>query len=250
MIESLAPGTEITKTFQVFINETGTHAIELELPPDSLSIDNTRVCTLPLSDVERVLVIDSDPDESGAYTVSAVLNPGSQVRIGAVPEIKPPRIPPQRDKRCAVRLPRYLFDRLAGFVRNGSNGVGRVRPWRRRHRVGAGGKRERRYRTTAYFFPNERHLLPGPLVGSPRIWGWHKATTPDRVTSSFGDDDTFLDPLKGAGNGSMAMIGLAKSWSIANDADMWIRNRRSPELSFGTCVGVTVFRWPRNTPLA
>ena len=37
VIESLAPGAEVTKTFQVFISETGTHAIEVELPSDALA---------------------------------------------------------------------------------------------------------------------------------------------------------------------------------------------------------------------
>ena len=90
LIESLDAGQEITKTFQVFVTEQGTHAIEVALPDDALAVDNVRSCTLPLSDVEKVLVIDSDPDGRGSYHVSSVLNPGSQVRIGAIPDVKTP----------------------------------------------------------------------------------------------------------------------------------------------------------------
>ena len=57
---------------------------------DALAIDNTRCCTLPLTEAEKVLVIDGDPDGRGAFHVASVLNPGSQVRIGAVPEVQTP----------------------------------------------------------------------------------------------------------------------------------------------------------------
>ena len=46
LIESLAAGAEVTKSFQVFVTETGVHAIEVSLPDDALAIDNTRCCTL------------------------------------------------------------------------------------------------------------------------------------------------------------------------------------------------------------
>ena len=111
VIESLAAGAEITKTFQVFINELGTHAIEVELPQDALEIDNKRACTLPLSDVERVLVIDSDPDQQAAYTIAAALDPGSQVRIGAVPDLETAWISTDRHARNIGHVSGRLSDR-------------------------------------------------------------------------------------------------------------------------------------------
>ena len=91
----------MTKSFQVFVTEQGTHAIEVSLPEDALTIDNVRSARLPLSEVEKVLIIDSDPDQRGPYHVASVLNPGSQVRIGAVPDVQPPSfLRSARWKRC------------------------------------------------------------------------------------------------------------------------------------------------------
>ncbi|MEM9366608.1 MAG: BatA domain-containing protein [Planctomycetota bacterium] len=90
MIESIGAGDEITKSFQVYVPETGTHAVRVRLPEDRLPIDNERVCTLPLAEAQRVLVIDGDPQSRGGRIVGTVLNPGSQVEVGAIPEIRSP----------------------------------------------------------------------------------------------------------------------------------------------------------------
>ncbi|MEL6110104.1 MAG: BatA domain-containing protein [Planctomycetota bacterium] len=216
VIDRLAAGEEITKTFQVFINERGTHAIEVQLPPDALSIDNTRVCTLPLSDVERVLVIDSDPDQAGAYTVAAVLNPGSQVRVGAIPDIKPPGfLRSATAETLAGYRAVYLIDlpdvtdsaatALSQYVRDGGGLA-----WF----LGPSVVRER-YNTN--LLAQGRQLLPAPLekivdltVGSAR----------DTGDVLFGDEDTLIDPLRSGGDSSLATIGIAKSWSFeATDFD-------------------------------
>ena len=89
LIDEIPAGGEVTKTFQVFIAETGTHVIELAIPEDAVAIDNQRACSLPLSDVEKVLVIDGANDGRGSYFVASVLNPGSQVRTGAIPDVQP-----------------------------------------------------------------------------------------------------------------------------------------------------------------
>ena len=81
VIESIPAGGEITKSFQVFIPQQGTHAIEARIPEDALPIDNVRSCTLPLTNAEKVLVIDGSRTEMGGYHITSVLNPGSQVEI-------------------------------------------------------------------------------------------------------------------------------------------------------------------------
>jgi hypothetical protein len=83
-------GAEVTKQFQVFIAEAGTHAVEVELPDDTVLVDNRRTATLPLTDAARVLVIDGDAEGRGAYHVASVLDPGGQVRTGAMPDLKTP----------------------------------------------------------------------------------------------------------------------------------------------------------------
>lgn len=215
VIESLAPGAEITKSFQVFVSETGTHAIEVELPSDALAVDNTRVCTLPLSDVERVLVIDSDVEEAGAYTVAAVLDPGSQVRIGAVPDIKPPAF--LRSATMEMLAPYraiYLVDlpeitdaaatALDQYVRAGG-GIA----WFLGDSV-----RADKYNQT--LITRERQLLPGPLQNVKDLAVGGTAKTGDVL---FGQNDTFFDPLRSAGDASLSMIGVAKGWTLTEQAD-------------------------------
>ena len=215
VIENLAAGAEITKSFQVFISETGTHAIEVELPRDALDIDNTRACTLPLSDVERVLVVDADPDQAGAYTIAAVLNPGSQVRIGAIPDIKPPGFLrtatretfanyraiylidlPEINDSTAAALSDYVNDGggLAFFLGGG---------------VDAGGYNQN-------LLSQGRRLLPAPLEEMSELPSGGDRKTGDVV---FGDEDTLIDPLRSAGDSSLSLIGIAKSWKLLAQSD-------------------------------
>ncbi|QEF99218.1 hypothetical protein Mal15_32790 [Stieleria maiorica] len=215
VIESLAAGAEITKSFQVFVAETGTHAIEVELPSDALGVDNQRSCTLPLTDVERVLVIDSDVDEAGAYTVAAVLDPGSQVRIGAQPDIKPPAF--LRSATMEMLAPYraiYLLDlpqinetaatALQQYVQNGG-GIA----WFLGDSVAAEDYNR-------ILLSQDRQLLPAPLdsIGNLAVGGTDK--TGDVL---FGDTDTLLDPLRSAGDASLSMIGVAKGWTLDDQAD-------------------------------
>lgn len=86
--DRIEAGGEVTKQFQVYLAEPGTHVVEVELPDDVLQVDNRRAATLPLTDASRVLVIDGDPEARGAYHVGSVLDPGGQVRTGAIPDIK------------------------------------------------------------------------------------------------------------------------------------------------------------------
>ena len=93
---SIPAGESVTQTFQVFTATPATHAVTASLADDSLAIDNTRACTLPLSDAQKVLIVDgssgdvSAGDVGGGYLLRAVLDPGSQVETGAVPELRTP----------------------------------------------------------------------------------------------------------------------------------------------------------------
>ncbi|MEO1528579.1 MAG: BatA domain-containing protein, partial [Planctomycetota bacterium] len=210
VIDRLAPGEELTKTFQVFINETGTHAIEVQLPSDSLELDNTRVCTLPLSDVERVLVIDSDVDESGAYTIAAVLNPGSQVRVGAIPDIKPPGfLRSVTAETLAGYRAVYLID-LPDITDSAAAALGEY------VRAGGGlawflGDSIVRERYNTNLLAQDRALLPAQLSEIVALPIAGSRETGDVV---FGDEDTLIDPLRSGGDASLGMIGIAKSWSL------------------------------------
>jgi hypothetical protein len=210
VIESLAAGQQITKTFQVFITETGTDAIEVKLPNDALAIDNSRSCTLPLSDAEKILVIDGDLDTRGAYHVASVLDPGSQVRIGAVPDVKPPSFLRSATwESLASYRAIYLIDlpeitesaaeSLDQYVRHGGGLA-----WFLGSEVNA-----KQYNEV--LLARERRLLPGALSEPLPL------SVGDRSEADlrFGESaETLLAPLASAGEAALALVGVSDSWQI------------------------------------
>jgi len=208
------------------------------MPSDAMAVDNARACTLPLSDVERVLVIDSDPDSSGAYTIAAVLDPGSQVRIGAVPDIKPPAF--LRSATMETLAPYravYLIDlpemtdsiatALNQYVRAGG-GVA----WFLGDSV-----TPENYNT--HLLGRGRRLLPAPLEEIRPL-----PLSPDGGAGDvvFGDDHTLVDPLRSAGDSSLAMVGIAKSWTLGAPLDAPPEGRSGDDPTSGGAATATRYR--------
>ncbi len=214
VIESIPAGEEVTVTFQVFIAEQGTHAIEVSLPDDALSIDNTRTCTLPLSDAEKVLIVDGDPDARGAYHVASVLDPGSQVRIGAIPDVQPPSFLRSATLETfaayravyLINLPEInenVADALDRYVRRGG-GVA----WF----LGDDVNRDSYNRN---LLSNGRRLLPMPLGESEPVAHASGDASADVV---FGDAPELLAPLKAGGDAALSLIGLTRTWTLQSPA--------------------------------
>jgi len=214
LIEEIPPGGEETKSFQVFITQAGTHAVEVSIPEDALSIDNRRVCTLPLTELERVLVVDGTVGGRGAFHVSSVLDPGGQVRTGALPDIQSPAVlrsisAEQLAKYRAI----YLLDvaeindnvavLLRGYVENGGGLF-----WF----LGPAINRELYNRTLA----GSRRLLPGAL-GEPLELSVRSAeVSPDII---LGRPHPLIEPLVPIGDAAFAVVGLSQSWTLAAPAE-------------------------------
>lgn len=217
VIDSLAPGAEVTKSFQVFIPKSGTHAIQVALPDDALAIDNRRTCTLPLTDTEKVLVIDDDPDGRGAYHIASVLDPGSQVRIGAIPEVQ-----------TSAYLRGLSFEAMAGYrsiyivdIPAINESVAEALDDYVRRGGGLGwflGAKVDRASYNQTLVSGTRFLLPRPLA----------EVTPLQTRSStaqalqMSPNTLLMKPLQSAGNGVFSLVGLTKSWTwedLDDDAD-------------------------------
>lgn len=209
VIEEIAPGAEVTKSFQVFIAERGTHTVELSLADDALAIDNRRACTLPLSDVEKVLVVDGEESGRGAYFVASVLNPGSQVRTGALPDVQPATflrgitLDQLRSYRAVYlidvpELTENAAEALATYVADGGGlywFLGRSVDRDNYNRVLGG----------------PRRLLPGRLGESIEL--------PERSAESSGDSvlgqaHPLTAPLAPIGDAAFALVALTRTWSI------------------------------------
>ena len=209
-VESLPAGAEVTKSFQVFVTETGTHAIEVSLPNDVLPIDNVRTCTLPLSDVERVLIIDGDADARGAYHIASVLDPGSQVRIGAVPDIQPPSF--LRSATLETLSP-YRAIYLIDIPEIGENAADALHQYVER---GGGlawflGSDVNKDSYNSSLLAQDRNLLPAPLVKSSELPRSQDVAAGD---VQLGDPSPLLAPLSAAGDAAFALVGVSRSWQL------------------------------------
>ncbi len=215
VIDEIPAGGEVTKSFQVFITEKGTHTVELSIADDALAIDNQRACTLPLSDIEKVLVVDGEPSGQGAYFVASVLNPGSQVRTGALPDIQPPSflrsatLDQLRKYRAVylVDIPEIsenTGDVLAAYVTEGGGlfwFLGRDIERDSYNRIASGSRR----------------LLPGLLSDAIEL--------PVRSSESSGDcvlgvPHPLTSPLIPIGDAAFALVAITKTWTLeSNDTD-------------------------------
>ncbi len=225
MIESIPAGQQLTKTFQIYIDRPGTHVVRVGLPEDALAIDNTRSCTIPLADAQRVLIVDGDAEGLGAYHVSSVLDPGSQVRLGAIPEVRPPAM--LRDASLDT-LKRYraiylidlpeISDRLAQtlqqYVRDGGGLA-----WF----LGDDVTSENYNRVLA---ENGRRLLPFELERvpaseeSPQLGDESKnASASPGGGIVFGKDGDLLGPISRAGNGVFGLVNMRRAWVPVENAD-------------------------------
>ncbi|WP_283430695.1 BatA domain-containing protein [Neorhodopirellula lusitana] len=241
MIESIPAGQQLTKSFQVYIDQEGTHVVRIGLPDDALTIDNVRSCTIPLADAQRVLIIDNDPDGLGAYHVSSVLDPGSQVRVGAIPEIRPAAMLRDATLETLQRYRAiYLIDlpdisertaeTLEQYVREGGGLA-----WFLGDSVNA----DTYNRILA---KEDRNLLPFPIgeiqtanaLGNLTANGStadDKNQKPNSVV--LGKDSDLLGPIAAAGNGVFGLVQVNKAWSVHRDhqlTDRQLNASSSPEL--------------------
>ncbi len=225
LIESLGAGEEVSKSFQVYVTEKGTHAIEVSLPEDSLAIDNTRSCTLPLTEAEKVLIIDADPDQRGFYHLSSVLNPGSQVRIGAIPEYQPPTYlrGVTLESLSAYRaiylvdvpeISENAADALAQYVQRGGGLAWFLGPT-----IDRGSYNN-------VLLKADRQLLPASLGPAEELVDADSVTTPDMA---FGEDSPLLEPIRSAGDAVFSLVGVSETWTLL-DTDSTLDRESETEL--------------------
>ncbi|XZE51326.1 BatA domain-containing protein [Planctomycetaceae bacterium SH139] len=210
VFEEIAAGGTATKQFQVYLADAGTHAVEVELPEDTVLIDNRRAATLPLTDASKVLIVDGDLDGRGAFHVAAVLDPGGQVRTGALPDVRPPSflrtaqasdLAEYRAIYC-LDLPEIdgnTADALQTYVNNGGGLTWFI------------GEQAVLNRYNETLRTATRQLLPGTLT-EPIDLDLSGATgTPDMV---LGEAHPLSAPLAAVGDAAMALVSVRRSVGI------------------------------------
>ncbi len=230
VFEEIKPGSTTTKQFQVYLADVGTHAVEVELPEDAVLLDNRRVATLPLTDASKVLIVDGDLEGRGAFHVAGVLDPGGQVRTGALPDVRPPSfLRTARASELAEYRAIYCLDlpevddntadALQTYVINGGGLTWFV------------GEQAVLNRYNETLRTPTRQLLPGTLT-EPIDLDLSGATgTPDMV---LGETHPLSAPLAAVGDAAMALVSVRRSVGIdfpeSTDAPVRrIFNRRDGE---------------------
>lgn len=239
MIESIPAGQQLTKSFQIYIDQQGTHVVRVGLPDDALAVDNTRVCTIPLADAQRVLIVDGSADGLGAYHVSTVLDPGSQVRIGAIPEVRPAAM--LRDASLET-LKRYraiylidlpeISDQLAQTLQQFVHDGGGL-AWF----LGADISSENYNRVLT---GNDRQLLPFTLDRVETAGGERSGASAGadadlgspneekRGALVFGKDGELLGPISRAGNAVFGLVNMQRAW-IPTESSLSVEPDFAPE---------------------
>jgi hypothetical protein len=87
VVDSLEPGKEVTREFDVVFPTTGPHDVEVSLPADALEQDNHRFLSLDLPEANAVLIVDGSPSASEAFYLADALAPAPGL-TGFAPSIE------------------------------------------------------------------------------------------------------------------------------------------------------------------
>ena len=72
-IEQLDPGQEVKRDIDVTFKKPGKHVVQVQLPEDSLAIDNRRFVAVDINIANPVLIIDGNPEsDDGSYVSTAL----------------------------------------------------------------------------------------------------------------------------------------------------------------------------------
>lgn len=231
VIEKIEPGKQVTKRFQVFVAEPGTHGLSVSISEDILAADNSRTCTLPLIDQQKVLIVDGDAEGRGAYFIASVLNPGGQVRTGAIPEVRPISFlnSVRSDELAQYRvlyllnLPR-IEDSVARLLSEYVDAGGGLAVF-----LGGAVDREN-YNRLLDKVPG---LLPGKLNAAKELPLPAGEATPDLLPAG---SHPIVAPLAAAGEGAFGLVRVVRSLTLEPDRDLelGVRTviRRRDELPF------------------
>jgi hypothetical protein len=87
LIETLEPGKETKREFDVVFPTTGPHEVEVSLPADALEQDNHRFLSLDLPEGNPVLIISGNPSSDDAFFLTIALAPAPGI-TGLAPTIE------------------------------------------------------------------------------------------------------------------------------------------------------------------
>lgn len=84
LFERIEAGESVTRNVQVVFPKSGSHVVQVELPPDAIATDNVATCVLDIADGVRVLLVDGDAGGKHSFFLESALNPGGNAKTGLV----------------------------------------------------------------------------------------------------------------------------------------------------------------------
>ncbi|MFN7768859.1 MAG: BatA domain-containing protein [Planctomycetaceae bacterium] len=86
-IETIEPGQEVVRQFDVKFERTGPHDVQVSLPADALEQDNHRFLSINLPEANSILIVDGNPSASEAFYLADALAPAPGI-TGFAPSIE------------------------------------------------------------------------------------------------------------------------------------------------------------------
>ncbi|MCY2968102.1 MAG: BatA domain-containing protein [Planctomycetota bacterium] len=87
-IDTIEPGQEVVRQFDVQFERTGSHDVRVSLPADALDQDNQRYLAVNIPEANSILIIDGNPTASEAFYLADALAPAPGL-TGFAPTIEP-----------------------------------------------------------------------------------------------------------------------------------------------------------------
>ncbi len=90
-IEKIPAGKTVAKRFQTIFPSAGAHRVVARLSEDAVEADNARYATVDLPNDIPILLVDGEPQASGARFLQWAAAPGGATRTGLRPTLETPR---------------------------------------------------------------------------------------------------------------------------------------------------------------
>ncbi len=240
VFERIEAGEAATRNVQVVFPKSGSHVVQVELPPDSLANDNVATCVLDIADGVRVLLVDGDSGGKHSFFFESALNPGGNAKTGLIIAREGPEFLRDTDAEsldsyaCIIlqSVPSLDPRALANLHRFVSRGGG-LSLWFGDQVTATDYMRS--YAAWAKPIPgglNETPLLPFLLRGVAELTKAPGETTPDIIA----DNHPIFAPLLGSGNSPFQFVRVQRFVEIdpssaASSSKLWksvatLRNRQ------------------------
>ena len=232
-VESLEPGQTATRTFDVQFSAAGSHEVEVLLPPDALTADNTRSMVVNLPENHPVLIVQGDLVAGDGLSILDALAPAPGI-TGFAPSVESVeylrRHPLERFQSiCLVNVPELAPDVVRLLEQYVQQGGGLI--WF------LGDQSRPAFYNDKLFRADGRGLFPARLAGVADLSTEDAPAVPDIEFSNHplfrvfaGDENPFVETIRvlkyfRIANGDAVSPGAQVLAKLRNAAPLFLEHR-------------------------